>query len=254
MLPFRNHARLLPALILTLGFAAPATAEDALDECWARSDNRIELSQCLQDLKAETDAALVASYDAALVAQAALDEVVGLRRATRTLERTQMAFELYRNLDCHLQELQAGAGTGSGNFFDGCWIDRTRAHIASLDALAPESPSAGLAGSAWLVEDIEGRGVIDMLQSTLSFESEAQVTGNAGCNRYTGSVAIDGQSISFGPLATTRMACPEAVDVQERRVLDALARTSRYAFESGDLILLLSDREGTTLLRLSRMD
>ena len=56
--------------------------------------------------------------------------------------------------------------------------------------------------------------------------------------------------MSFGPLGTTRMACPDAINDQEMRFLDALARTSRFSFDGS--LLVLSDKDERTLLRLSR--
>jgi copper homeostasis protein (lipoprotein) len=42
---------------------------------------------------------------------------------------------------------------------------------------------------------------------------DSRVDGTGGCNRFSGGYAIDGQHISFGPMATTMMACQGGVDV-----------------------------------------
>jgi hypothetical protein len=83
---------------------------------------------------------------------------------------------------------------------------------AKADILPKPSPPGDellgneLLGATWLVEDIGGRGVIDFLQSTLTFDSEEKVSGMGGCNNFFGSVKIDGHAIEFGPIGATRMA------------------------------------------------
>ena len=43
---------------------------------------------------------------------------------------------------------------------------------------------------------------------TLAFEG-GRASGSGGCNRFTGSYQEDGESVSFGQAASTRMACLE---------------------------------------------
>ena len=84
------------------------------------------------------------------------------------------------------------------------------------------------------------------VQATLAFPEEGRVAGNASCNRFTGTVTLRGDSIAFGPLATTKMACPPAVDEQERRHLAALQDASRVAME-GPYLLLYTKSGGAPL-------
>jgi len=109
-----------------------------------------------------------------------------------------------------------------------------------------------LAGTSWIAENIDGRGVIDYLQSTLRFKTDERVAGKAGCNRYFGSVSLDGGAISFGPLGATRMACPPAIMDQEDRFLMALANAKR--FETRDGLLFIFGDEAAPLLRFSRKE
>ena len=244
-------APLLLSLALIAAAAAPAAAAGALEACWARAQNRVELGQCLKELKAESDQAMEAAYEAARGAMAELDRVTGRPGARRALERAQAAFVLYRDLECHARELQAASGTGAGDFFQSCWIDLTRERSATLAQAAGPAAKDELTGS-WMAEDIEGRGVIDMLQSTLSFEADGKVTGNAGCNRFFGQAEIEGDKLSFGPFGTTRKSCAPAVNDQEQRFLAALAKAASYSFDKG--LLFIADAKGKTLLRLSRME
>ena len=66
-----------------------------------------------------------------------------------------------------------------------------------------------------------------------------KVQGSAGCNRMTGTYKLDGEKLKFGPLATTRMACP---DMQtETAFLKALGATTRYEVSGSSLTLYGAD-------------
>ncbi len=101
-----------------------------------------------------------------------------------------------------------------------------------------------LAGPEWQVEDIDGGGVIDNSHITLAVNDEGRIFGTSGCNRYTGSFAIDGEGkINVGQLAGTMMACPEALMKQEGRFLQTLSKVDRFRIdETGALQLLLGEQ------------
>jgi len=72
---------------------------------------------------------------------------------------------------------------------------------------------------------------------TLRFDADsARVTGFAGCNRFGGSYTMAGDSLRFGPLATTRMACTEGMQL-ESDLTAALMATRRYELTSTQLKL-----------------
>jgi heat shock protein HslJ len=121
---------------------------------------------------------------------------------------------------------------------------------------ATQAAGAGgidLIGTTWLVDDIGGRGVIDRARTTLEFLEPGRVAGHTGCNRFFGPVELDGDAISFGDLATTRMACPEALMAQEQQFLHALAEARRIGLAQQGRILLVYDDHGEPVLRLSRI-
>lgn len=112
--------------------------------------------------------------------------------------------------------------------------------VLAASACAPvvpqPAPSAvplarSLQGTQWLLEDLSGRGVVDRLQSTLTFPETGRVSGMAGCNNFMGSMSLDGNRVAFGQLATTRKACAPAVGDQEARYLEALSRAERIRQE-----------------------
>ena len=124
------------------------------------------------------------------------------------------------------------------------------AFVLFVFAALPAKAETALVGSTWLVEDIEGGGVIDFLQSTLTFDSAEKVTGMGSCNSCFGAVKIDDLAIKLGPLGVTRKACGEAIDNQEDRFFQALEKVRSFELDQGLLFLL--DSEGKQVLRLSR--
>lgn len=135
---------------------------------------------------------------------------------------------------------------------------RTAAEDAAPGVPPAEAGTAGvgdeaaLVGPTWVAEDIGGRGVIDDLQSHVTFTAERQAHGFGGCNNFTGGYTLDGEALALGPLASTKKACPPAIMDQEDRFHQALGQTRGYRFENRLLFLL--DAEGTPVMRLWRRD
>lgn len=74
----------------------------------------------------------------------------------------------------------------------------------------------------------------------LRFELE-RATGNDGCNNFFGPYKQNGVSLSFGLLASTRMACPqiEGFDIAFNKML---AMTTRYRI-TGNVLELFDDEK-----------
>ena len=112
---------------------------------------------------------------------------------------------------------------------------------------------ANLLGTAWLAEDIGGRGVIDRARSTLEFPKTGQVAGLAACNRYFGPVSLTSNTIAIGNLASTRKMCPESLMDQEQRFMAALSKARRLELTHEGQVLLIYANNPTPTLRLSRI-
>lgn len=119
-----------------------------------------------------------------------------------------------------------------------------------VESAAADGTADQLPETSWLAEDIRGGGVLDRLQTTLSFVSEGSVAGTGGCNRYSGPVEIKGSSIRFGTLAATMMACPPAAMQQEQRFFDALAEAKEWQ-RTPERKLILLDGSGRKVVVLS---
>jgi heat shock protein HslJ len=107
---------------------------------------------------------------------------------------------------------------------------------AGVATAVETEPGFDLTG-AWLLEDLSGRGVVDMIQTTIEFDGGGDVFGSGGCNRYTGSYSFEGGKLDFGPLAGTKMMCPKAVMDQEDRFLQALGGVKRVEMDGPFLLI-----------------
>jgi putative lipoprotein len=122
----------------------------------------------------------------------------------------------------------------------------TRDHPNMVDLVLTRAQEPGTAASGatppslagvWVLEDIGGTGVTDNARATLEFRDSARVAGRGSCNQFSGPVTVGDSTISFGPLASTRMACAEAVMNQETRYFKALADAERYTIEGPALLI-----------------
>jgi len=105
---------------------------------------------------------------------------------------------------------------------------------ATLATLAAQ-PST-LAGTAWQVSGYNNGkqavvSVITGTQLTMEFLADGKLRGSGGCNNFNGSFTAEGNRLSIGRVASTRMACaqPEGRMAQEAAFLAALesAATAR---------------------------
>lgn len=133
-------------------------------------------------------------------------------------------------------KLTRGDSTLTGCAAEGRGAFERTADTARGASASSREPTAGaLTGTAWRLAELSGAAVVDKVQATLEFARGGKAAGSGSCNRFSGSVDVAGDSIRFGPLVTTRMACPDAVMRQEDLYLKALGNAERYT------------REGTTL-------
>jgi putative lipoprotein len=114
---------------------------------------------------------------------------------------------------------------------------------------APVAPG-GIWGTTWRLVDLGGAGVLDGASATLEFPEPGKAVGNGSCNRFFGPVQVAGDSITFGPLGSTRMACEQAVATQEARYLEQLRLAERYGVTGSTL--LVYPRGNAKPLRFSR--
>jgi heat shock protein HslJ len=76
---------------------------------------------------------------------------------------------------------------------------------------------------------------------TAEFGKDGNLSGNSGCNTYNGTYTTTGNQIKIGPLATTRMACPQEIMDQETQYLAALQSAATYRIEGTGMELRTKD-------------
>ena len=102
--------------------------------------------------------------------------------------------------------------------------------------------AGGFIGTKWRLEDLAGAGVMDRVQATLDFSEGGKVSGKGSCNQFHGTVTFDGGTITFGPLATSRKFCGEAVMNQENQYLAALRGAQRFEIKEPFLYIIAAGR------------
>jgi heat shock protein HslJ len=117
---------------------------------------------------------------------------------------------------------------------------------ASAAGAGAGSPAAGgsaaaggpeLVGTAWALGDFPGQVLADV-RPTVAFSGDGTVTGSGGCNDFNGTYTVDGSKLTFGPLASTKKACAEAVNTLETAYLTALQATTAYEITSDSKLKL----------------
>ena len=79
---------------------------------------------------------------------------------------------------------------------------------------------------------------------------DGEVTGTGGVNRFTGTYeATDDGALTFGPIASTKMAGSDEAMAQESEFFAALEATEHFGFNDGNLVL--SDLGNNTLAVLT---
>ena len=111
-------------------------------------------------------------------------------------------------------------------------------------ALPPES----LNDTTWTIVMIDQMPVLEGVQTEVRF-ADGRMSGSAGCNRFNGTYSISNNVLTFGPITSTEMMCPEKQMAQEAKFLALLARelTTRYSVQ-GNLILA-NDKGSRATLR-----
>ena len=109
---------------------------------------------------------------------------------------------------------------------------------------------AGLAGSEWLLRDFAGAPA--QAEAWIAFKADGTASGLGGCNNFNGGYSEDAGSLRFGPIAATRMACPDPKSKVEIDFFQALDATREVV--ATHLVLALFDDRGQLLATLTRRD
>ena len=125
--------------------------------------------------------------------------------------------------------------------------------LASLVFLSGCASSGGkggeLTGIYWQLTSLNDAAPIEGTGLSARF-LDGRVSGSAGCNRYNGTYTVNGSQIEFGEaMASTMMACDEAVMQQEQAYFKALAEAKSFTATAEKLTLM--DSGGKVLAEYS---
>ena len=126
----------------------------------------------------------------------------------------------------------AGPGTPGGS-------------AAPSTAAAPAAAGSGLEGTLWRLTEYLGPDgnavpVPETIAASATFAG-GNVSGNAGCNDYTGSYTVDGEVLTIGPLAATKKACGPAESAVETAFLTVMEKVATYSVSGDTLELKTAD-------------
>jgi heat shock protein HslJ len=145
------------------------------------------------------------------------------------------------------QQYLAALSTAATYRIDGTKLELRTADgaLAASFTRAPASSDA-LPGSAWIVVGYNNgkQAVVSTMAGTdltANFGTDGMLSGNSGCNTYSASYKTEGDKITIGPAATTRMACEPAVMDQEQQYLAALSTAATYRIDGSKLELRTAD-------------
>ena len=95
-----------------------------------------------------------------------------------------------------------------------------------------------LAGTGWTLATLNGEAPLADTEVTVNFGEDGRLSGSDGCNRFSTSYTVDGDSITIAPSgASTMMACPEPVMKQAQAFMTALGSAATYAVDGASLTL-----------------
>jgi heat shock protein HslJ len=111
----------------------------------------------------------------------------------------------------------------------------------TLDEIEP----AALVGTTWTVTGtVANEGVSSVpadSSASITIADDGTVAVNTGCNTGSGSVEVGDDTLTFGPIATTLMACPPEQTALETSVLSVLQGEVAYEIDGSNLSLRSGD-------------
>jgi putative lipoprotein len=109
---------------------------------------------------------------------------------------------------------------------------------AAAESTESTKPDVPLTNTYWKLVQLNGAAVEpgEGKELHMILRGDDQVGGYAGCNQFTGSVTLSGDAISFGPIASTRRMCADAMQ-QEDAFLQALENAQRFSISGESLAI-----------------
>ncbi|CAM5498974.1 hypothetical protein SAVIM338S_03582 [Streptomyces avidinii] len=111
----------------------------------------------------------------------------------------------------------------------------------------PRTPDAPLVATAWTVNSlVDGAGAASVPAGAegaarFTVGADGSASGSLGCNRFNAPATVEGDSLIFGPLTTTRMACEGPAGDLERTLTELFGSGPLRWKVNGDALDLTAD-------------
>jgi len=115
----------------------------------------------------------------------------------------------------------------------------------------PEPVGSMLVGTDWTWQRTERGDGKDFIapqggEFILRFSSDGRVSSSTDCNTLTGDYVKDGEILSFGSLASTRMYCKDSIETEYAR---DLSYTNSFTIKDDELHLILARDAGVMIFK-----
>lgn len=113
--------------------------------------------------------------------------------------------------------------------------------LSSCNAVRKNQSAENLKQTQWELVAIDQEALdadaLGRALPTMQFDTAGtRVSGNAGCNRYNGTVELSGDSLHFGPLMSTKMACDQ-MELEQQFMRHLTDQSLGCQVKDGTLIL-----------------
>lgn len=124
--------------------------------------------------------------------------------------------------------------------------------IAGLTlAACAGKPSASVVGNWNLVSygsPTSQTPAVPNVEASVTFGSDGKLNGNVGCNGFGGDYKVDGETITFGPIMSTLMACADPIMEQESAVFSVFTDTATFKIDGKTLTVTSADGASVVVL------
>ncbi|MER8477970.1 YbaY family lipoprotein [Mesorhizobium sp. M1163] len=127
--------------------------------------------------------------------------------------------------------------------------DAPQTVMLKMAAPSDEPAAASVFGQSWLVEYIDGIGVIAEPRATFRISEAGKAGGSGPCNVYFATAKVDGSTITISDIGSTFKACASETMAEEKALFEALAKAASYHIDAGKLII--ADKDDRVILRFN---
>ncbi len=111
-------------------------------------------------------------------------------------------------------------------------------------------PIASLKATSWSVKTVAGRGLMEYLTLTLTFDNEVELTGFSGCNWFKGHYKITSSQLEVEALSSTKKYCSKVIMYQEHLLLKELSKPLTLSQKNNKVIQLINNKGKVTSLMM----